>query len=313
MTPNDPELDHLREKVNCAAVLERFETPWRLDRKGSTKGCLKYRRGKGEILIVNHGGRGWWDPRSEHKGDVFDLVQFLDPHLNFGEVRKVLRPLAGVNPAFPAAKRAEPKDPPEIPIPKRWARRPRIGPNSPAWLYLTNDRRLPPGVLIAARKADILREGPYGSPWFAHHDDHGIVTHIEIRGPAFKGSVRGGTKTLCRLLGGSRNLIRLVLAEAPIDALSVAAIEDIRADTIYAATGGGMGPRTIEAVNKILAKLKAHPNACFCSATDANPAGERYALHHRTLAAKTGVPFERLLPPVVGGDWNDVLKLGRAV
>ena len=33
-----------------------------------------------------------------------------------------------------------------------------------------------------------------------------------------------------------------------------------------------MGPRTIEAVNKILAKLKAHPNACFCSATDAKGA-----------------------------------------
>jgi hypothetical protein len=85
MNPNHPELDQLREKVNCGAVLERVETPWRLDRKESTKGCLKYRRGKGEILIVNHGGRGWCDPQSEHKGDVFDLVQFLDPRINFGD------------------------------------------------------------------------------------------------------------------------------------------------------------------------------------------------------------------------------------
>jgi hypothetical protein len=33
-------------------------------------------------------------------------------------------------------------------------------------------------------------------------------------------------------------------AEAPIDALSVAALEAIRTDTLYAATGGGIGPAT---------------------------------------------------------------------
>ncbi len=33
--------------------------------------------------------------------------------------------------------------------------------------------------------------------------------------------------------------------EAPIDALSLAAIEQVRPDTIYVATGGGMGPGTL--------------------------------------------------------------------
>jgi hypothetical protein len=48
--------------------------PIRADRKESTKFSLKYRRGKGEILIVSHAGRGWWDPMSDAKGDVFKLV-----------------------------------------------------------------------------------------------------------------------------------------------------------------------------------------------------------------------------------------------
>jgi len=26
-------------------------------------------------VIVNHDGRGWWDPASEAKGDIFSLVQ----------------------------------------------------------------------------------------------------------------------------------------------------------------------------------------------------------------------------------------------
>jgi hypothetical protein len=52
-------------------VLEQTPPCWKLDRKESTKLSLKYRRGKGEILIVSHAGRGWWDPTSDAKGDVF--------------------------------------------------------------------------------------------------------------------------------------------------------------------------------------------------------------------------------------------------
>ena len=48
----DPEINELRDKVHCGVVLERTLPPWKLDRKESTKLSLKYRRGKGEILIV---------------------------------------------------------------------------------------------------------------------------------------------------------------------------------------------------------------------------------------------------------------------
>ena len=79
MTGHDPEIEELRDKVHCAVVLERTPPPWKLDRKESTRLSLKYRRGKGEILIVSHAGRGWWDPTSDAKGDVFRLVQRLEP------------------------------------------------------------------------------------------------------------------------------------------------------------------------------------------------------------------------------------------
>jgi hypothetical protein len=54
---------------------------WTLDRRESTLPTLKDRRA-GEILIVNNDGRGWWDPLSEAKGDVFNDVQQLDRSLN---------------------------------------------------------------------------------------------------------------------------------------------------------------------------------------------------------------------------------------
>ena len=100
---------------------------------------------------------------------------------------------------------------------------------------------------------------------------------------------------------------RLVLAEAAIDALSVAAIENLREDTLYGATGGGMGPGTIAALEARLGRIAMLPGALFCSATDANGAGDRFAERHHALAKQFAVRFERLRPPIDGGDWNDVL------
>ncbi|WP_043333683.1 DUF3991 and TOPRIM domain-containing protein [Methylosinus sp. LW4] len=305
---HDPEIEQLRAKTHCAAFLERATPPWRLDRRESTKSCLKYRRGEGEILIVNHEGKGWWDPQSEAKGDVFDLVQHLEPRLNFGEVRKVLRRFTGVAPRFPNFQRSRGESRPALALSKRWERRPRLQPGSLVWRYLAGARVLPRRVLERARAADAVREGPYGSAWFAHRDDHGAVTHIEIRGPDFKGSVKGGDKVLFRLPGGSAPPTRFVLAEAPINVLSVAAFEDVRDDTLYAATGGGMGPKTIAAIETIAARLARTPGSVFCSAADADRAGDRYAARHREIADAAGVAFERLRPPIEDDDWNDMLR-----
>src|SRR5580692_10468000 len=88
---------------------------------------------------------------------------------------------------------------------------------------------------------------------------------------------------------------RLVLAEAAIDALSVGAIESLCDNTLYAASGGGMGPGTIAALEALLTAMATLPGALF-------------AERHRSLAEKFSVPFARLRPPIEDGDWNDVLR-----
>jgi len=306
MQAEDAELEQFRRGVSCAALLEGWAPSWRLDRKESTRRALKYRREEGEVLIVNHDGRGWWDPQSTAKGDIFDLVQYLDPNLNFGQVRRELRRFVGVVPTFPPAPSSRTKNHPSAPIAARWMARPRLRRRSAVWAYLAGTRKLPSRVLETADEEDILREGPYGSAWFAHRGDANAVTHVEIRGPGFKGSLRGGTKTLFRLSGAGPRCSRLVITEAPIDTLSVAAIEGIRADTLYAATGGGMGSGTVQAIERLLGQMAQCPDALLAGATDANHAGERYAARHAELAAAAGIAFERLAPPL-GNDWNDVL------
>ena len=251
----DEELEALRTGVSCAVLLERHPPTWQLDKRESTRNCLKYRRGEGEIILVTHQGRGWWDPGSTAKGDVFTLAQRLEPGLNFGQVRKLLRPLAGLVPTFPEHLRKGSREKPVVSVNTRWDRRRAPAYDSPCWRYLADERRLPQAILVSAIQAGVLREGPSASAWFAHHDHAGRLTGIEMRGPDFRGFSPGGDKSLFRLPGRpaiGMPVLRLVAAEAPIDALSLAAIEESRGDSLYVATAGGMGPETIRALELCL-------------------------------------------------------------
>lgn len=302
----DAELEIFRAQVNCAAVLENMGQPWRLDKTGSTKSALKYRRAEGEILIVSHDGRGWWDPQSSAKGDVFNLVQHLDPSLNFGHVRQVLRRFVGIAPVYQPAEVKRKGQGTDQPVSARWERRPRLRPGCAGWRYLLEERGVPADVLFAAAEQDCIRDGAFKSAWFAHRDN-GQVTQVEVRGSDYKGSLKGGHKTLFRFQFGKENIARLVIAEAPIDALSVAALEARQTDTLYVATGGGMGPGTIAALQAICTGLKDSARASVASATDANRPGDRYAERHAEIVKACGIPFKRLRPPEEL-DWNDVLK-----
>ena len=89
--------------------------------------------------------------------------------------------------------------------------------------------------------------------------------------------------------------------------MSLAAIEELRAETLYVSTAGGMGPHTLEALGKALQSLAHYPNAQIVAGFDADKMGDRYAGFLSELAASVGLPTERLIPPDGRKDWNDVL------
>ena len=308
MSEQDAEIESLKASVSCAALLERLPPVWRLDHAESTRRSLKYRRGEGEIVIVNHDGRGWWDPLSEAKGDIFALVRRLDPSLSFREARRVLCDFVGVAPEFPEAVRARRTGASRLPVALRWQRQPPLSRGSLAWRYLTERRGLPEQILAAARAADTIREGPCGSAWFAHRDAAGLLTGIEMRGSDYRNFSAGGEKTLFRLPGGPGPLPRVAVCESAIDALSLAAIERARDDTLYAATAGGMGPATVAALQQLLRALTADPAALLTAATDADAPGRRYAARLQEMATEAGVRFDAILPPDGLKDWNDALR-----
>ena len=208
--------------------------------------ALKRRRGEGEIIIVNHDGRGWWDATSSAKGDILDLVQLpsiLDANFGRGAPDPALIRRSSPRPSrkrYWEHKRVAP----DRPLPELVERPPPTSaPGSPAWRrYLTGQRCLPEDVLAAASAQDAVREGYHGSSWFAHRDG-GAVSHIEVRGPDYKGSLRRRAQDSVPVRGGAgEERHRLALTEAPIDALSLATIESTRFDTLYAGHRRRHGP-----------------------------------------------------------------------
>lgn len=293
------ELEELREKVACGAVLET--AGFAVDVKESTRRAVKFRRGE-EIIIVIHDGKGWFDPLSDAKGDVFRLVEHLD-RLPFAAALYVVADLVGFVPSQPQWLRQSRERIPDLSVPERWSGRRKPWPGSATWRYLQDERALPDPVLRQAVAEDLLREGPQGSMWAAHRDPSGIVTGWEERGPDWRGFASGGTKLLFAL--GAETSLRLCVVEAAIDAMSLAALEEQRPDTRYLSTGGGWSPATSKAV----LDLAIRADALLVAATDHNAQGETFAARLEALARDVGRQFVRLRPELE--DWNEDLKAKR--
>jgi hypothetical protein len=289
------EIEALRAKVSCEVLLEKGG--WEVDVKESTRRAIKYRRG-GSIVIVTHQGRGWFDPLGDDKGDIFGLAMFLDG-LSFLSATEEVASLVGFRPAraewTPSRTSARAAG-----VDERWQARRPLRPGSPAWRYLCEVRAIPGGVIRQAVHRGTLREGPFGSMWAAHVDEGGRVVGWEERGQDWRGFATGGSKVLFRL--GAGDFSRLCVTEAAIDAMSLAALENLRDGTLYVSTGGGWSPIT----DKALAALAKRPGTQLVAATDADPQGEVYADRLRSIAENAGCGWLRLAPPA--DDWNEALQ-----
>ena len=288
------DIEDLREKVRCPALLEA--EGWKVDTRESTRRAIKYRR-VAEIVIVIHEGRGWFDPLSAAKGDVFLLAEHLGAGSFLGAFERIAD-LVGFVPTAPVWRQA-PRAVPLASVAERWRHRGAPHPGSPAWRYLTETRMLPADVIQEAIDADVLREGPRGSLWAAHVNRDGAVTGWEERGPAWRGFATGGAKGLFYI--GPADAPRVCITEAAIDAMSLAAIEARRPATAYVSTGGGWSPATED-----MFRVLGHRHVHLVAATDNNRQGEVYAERIRAIAQGASMTYARSRPRA--DDWNEDLK-----
>ncbi|MBM3095044.1 DUF3991 domain-containing protein [Ensifer sp. T173] len=290
------DIKELRVRVGCTAVLEH--EGFTVDVKESTRRAVKFRRDD-DIVIVIHEGRGWFDARSDAKGDVFALASYLNG-IGFAEALAAVGDLVAFQPTAPVWEKPIRDTQTMASVTDRWNHRRRPWRASAMWIYLRQGRALPWQVVSAAIEADLLREGPYGSMWAKHVDEAGAVIGWEERGPDWRGFSTGGAKSLFRFGGESAR--RICVTEAAIDALSLAAIERIRTDSLYVSTGGGWSPLTAQALEFLASQRETH----MVAATDNNVQGEVFADRIRQMADGTGCDFSRLRPRCE--DWNEELK-----
>lgn len=131
--------------------------------------------------------------------------------------------------------------------------------------------------------------------WAAHSDSAGVITGWEERGPSWRGFATSGTKELFRR--GSADSLRICVTEAAVDAMSLAALEELRDDTLYISTGGGWAPASEMAIRA----LAGRPNTVVVAATDNNRQGEVYAVGSRRSRTKpTLVSCGRSRAPTIG-------------
>jgi len=239
------DIEEMRARVGCVALLER--EGFAIDRKESTRRAVKFRRDD-DIIIVIHDDRGWFDARSDAKGDVFALASHLRG-IGFTEALTMVGHLVAFQPTAPTWEKPLYQTQMVAPITDRWNHRKRPWRASATWNYLRQIRALPRQVISAAIDADVLREGPYGSMWAKHVDEAGAVIGWEERGLDWRGFSTGGAKTLFQFeMNDAR---RICVTEAAIDALSLTAIEQTRSDTLYVSTGGGWSPLTALALENL--------------------------------------------------------------
>jgi hypothetical protein len=297
MVDDNAELNELRDRVNCCTVLE--EAKWRLDEAESSQQCPKYRDEGSGIIIVRHAGRGWFEPNAGVKGDVIKLAQYLW-QLNIGQVRRRLRPLAGIEPQRLPLTRTKPRTMP-LDVLTEWKRGRSLKPGSQGWQYLVADRGLPGDTLRRAATAGSLCEGVYGTVWALHTDAEGRPIGWEMRGPRFQGYLRDGRKGLFQV--GAEIAHRLVITEAFIDALSLATLEGWQADTRYASTGGGWTPTADTMIEQHLVQ-----GGSLVSAVDRGVGGNIMTARLLTTAKSFDAEgrFTRLAP--MAKDWNEELR-----
>jgi hypothetical protein len=298
----DPELESFKTAIDLRAYAA--SQGYVLDRKESWRGSAVMRHAGGDKVIIKRDADGhnvYFSVRDEaDHGTIIDFAQHR-LRLNFGALRKELRPWVGRNavtlsypPLIPTAKD-------RMRVETAYARMQEASTHP----YLENERAIPATILQSDRFADRVRIDARGNAVFPHFDREGVCG-FEIRNRGFTGFASGGSKGLW-LSPETPDDDRLVFCESAIDVLSYAVLFP-GDQTRYASIGGHLSPRQRELIRTAAAGMPM--DAKIIAATDADAPGGKLADDIREAIGLTGRDdlIFVLHQPDGFKDWNDQLR-----
>ncbi|QDT57093.1 hypothetical protein Pan44_51590 [Caulifigura coniformis] len=277
------------------------------DRRHSSRSSAVMRHPNGDKLIVAKNSQGqyvYFNAVGDDNGTIIDLIQSRD-RVSLGEVRKLLRPWLGRDPA-PL------RDLPTLPIDLQpsehntaqvladWMKARPIGPTHS---YLEVERRIPVEVLHDPIFRDRIRRDDRHNALFSHFNQAGLCG-FEIKNRSWTGFSPGGIKGLAcsRPRPDDREM---VVCETAIDMLSYAALKGIPGRRFFS-TAGQISPMQAECLRSAFRNMP--PGSTVILAFDHDDGGRTLAVQVRDALGPTGCAITEDFPQQPGADWNDVLQ-----
>lgn len=295
------ELEIFKTKVSLTEYAEA--SGFTLDRRESSKNCHVMRSGSDKIVITmgEDGHDVYFNVKDEiDNGSIIDFVQRRQS-LNLGQVRKELRPWAGLKgPRVESVKRRKPEQERiERPQPIERDRAEFIASfhrlEAYGGDYLERERKLRPDTIEAF--ADVIRQDAKGNTCFLHRDQAGDVTGWEVKNRGFTGFSAGGSKALAMHMPDGDQVRRVVAVESMIDAMSYHQRHGETGD-LYVSFSGGVSEAQAKQLQEIVKKSPA-----VVLATDNDEQGHKYA-----AMVQQWRPDAVRETPSHGKDWNDEVQ-----
>lgn len=303
MDRRSDELDRFKRDINLAEFAATYG--FVKDKTKSSSRNISMYDPNGYRIVISLSPLGHWQYFSPHddldNGTIVDFVQKVT-NCNLGEARKILRSWVG-GPASPLLTR-------EYKIENKKKDR------QATVKYLSRFKPVTESAYLESRgighmvytapifHGKILR-GYDGAVIFPHFDEKGLCGY-EVKKNGFSSFCQNGYKSLWAS-HISPDVVRLILAESPVEALSYYCLFHSPGNA-YISASGNWAPETGELIKKILKKYSANGLTVVAAFNNDEP-GERQAEKIETLVAEagSGIEYKKDLPPTAGCDWNDVL------
>jgi hypothetical protein len=313
MAPNRrTELDIFKNRINLTEYAAAQE--YTLDRKNSSRNSVAMRGPTGDKIIIarDDKSRDWIYFSVTDDQDNGTIIDFVGHRrrLSLGEVRKELRPWAGLdgNPPQrpPVTEFQAHVEPIKRDLAAVLAQFAGCTPIANGHKYLEEERGISRAVLDDPRFTGRIYTDRFDNAIFPHRDRNGVCG-FEVRNYRFKGYAKGGQKGLWF----SNTLpedTTLIICEGAIDGLSYHALHRPEY-TRYFSIAGEMNPMQRGLLASAVRKLP--DSGMVLIATDRNTGGDHLAASICEIVSAAGRPdlgIDEHRPEREGQDWNNVLK-----
>jgi len=294
-------VDRIKKDVSLVEVAAR--NGYALDKKGTSKNCVRMKSG-GDTIIIKKAGDSNWVYCNVHdsmdKGSVIDFMMNRNRGSSFREIVETLSEcylgLAQTDLILPSYAEMKAVEKCRAVVERE------LNSMSAALCnrYLVY-RGISGNTQSDFRFKGTILEDSYRNAVFPHQDEKGFCG-AEKRNHGFKGFSKGGEKSLW-LSNRFTNDTKLVIVEGAIDALSYHVLMP-SVHTRYASIGGEPSPTAWKLIASMIVKFKAK-GGLVVSAVDNDDGGDGL---HSKLETHVGTKIGRELP--TSDDWNnDLIQL----